>query len=248
MGYFRNRNTLGTLPQLNVQCGILVTAAFHFDASKITGLSDNDPVATWADLRGGNSFTQSTADYKPLYKTNIQNSLPGVLFDGSNDFMTLSYTFNAAAFTFLAVFKMADDPIGSFPGWGSMVKGTDTKDYDSVARGVLVSMQAGTVQFFSNETLYSKTTAPSDGDSLVYVTRCNGTNNKLWTQDDDYDAVARTDTLDVDTFCIGSRYNNGATEQHQNLYIFEMAFWAEALTNTQVYQVMEYLQNKWGIT
>lgn len=46
--------------------------------------SDNDPVGTWQDLSGnGYDFTEATN--KPTYKTNIQNGLPMVRFDGTND-------------------------------------------------------------------------------------------------------------------------------------------------------------------
>lgn len=58
------------------------------DANQIAGLSNDDPVAQWDDMTGrGNHFTQATAASKPLYKTNYLNSMPGLYFDGSNDFM-----------------------------------------------------------------------------------------------------------------------------------------------------------------
>lgn len=56
------------------------------EADAITGLVDNDPVATWADSHtSGNDFTQGTAGQRPLYKTGILNSLPVVRFDNSDD-------------------------------------------------------------------------------------------------------------------------------------------------------------------
>lgn len=55
-------------------------------ADAITGLNDNDPVATWAD-NSGNTFDliQGTAASKPTYQTNEINSKPIVRFDGSDD-------------------------------------------------------------------------------------------------------------------------------------------------------------------
>ena len=56
--------------------------AWH-SASDIVGLNDGDPVSTWEDLTDNNNdFTQATADYRPLYKINIVNSLPALLYDG----------------------------------------------------------------------------------------------------------------------------------------------------------------------
>lgn len=66
-----------------------------FDASKITGLNDNDPVTTWDDQSPySNDAYQSNANNRPLYKTNILNGKPVVRFDGANDLLLLlsSYT------------------------------------------------------------------------------------------------------------------------------------------------------------
>src|SRR6185503_18751932 len=71
------------------------------------GSSDGDPVGTWTDQSGtSHDFTQATSGKKPLYKTNIQNSLPVVRFDGSDDEMSagdLSAVFTSAASMFCAV-------------------------------------------------------------------------------------------------------------------------------------------------
>jgi hypothetical protein len=60
----------------------------RLDANAITGLSDNQAVATWNDTSGnGLNATQSTGSFQPLYKTSIMNGKPVVRFDGSNDRM-----------------------------------------------------------------------------------------------------------------------------------------------------------------
>src|SRR5262245_50545594 len=73
--------------------------------------TDNDPVGA-ADDASGNSrhALQSNANDKPLYKTGIQNSLPGILFDGSTDVLTttgftLDSFINASAAYGFAVLK-----------------------------------------------------------------------------------------------------------------------------------------------
>ncbi len=56
------------------------------DASKIAGLSDNDPVALWADASGNsNDATQAVGVLQPIYKTGVLNGLPVVRWDGSDD-------------------------------------------------------------------------------------------------------------------------------------------------------------------
>ena len=60
--------------------------ALWLKADAITGLSDGDPVGSWADSSSaGNDTSQTDSAKKPLYKTNILNGLPVVRFDGSND-------------------------------------------------------------------------------------------------------------------------------------------------------------------
>jgi hypothetical protein len=54
-----------------------------YDATELV-LSDTNAVATWPDL-SGNSNDITEATNRPTYRTNIQNSLPVVRFDGTND-------------------------------------------------------------------------------------------------------------------------------------------------------------------
>jgi hypothetical protein len=59
-----------------------------YAASDITGKNDGDPVHPWEDLTGnGHDFVQATSGSRPLYKTNIINGHPALLFDGSDDCM-----------------------------------------------------------------------------------------------------------------------------------------------------------------
>src|ERR1051325_4711729 len=71
------------------------------------GSSDGDAVGTWTDQSGtSHDFTQATSSKKPTYKTNIQNSLPVVRFDGTDDEMSggdLSGVFTTGGSMFAAV-------------------------------------------------------------------------------------------------------------------------------------------------
>lgn len=76
-------------------------------AHRLTGLNDGDAVGTWPDLSGnGYDVTQATAGNKPLYKTNIFNGQPALLFDGTNSFMSNSasnpFTAGASRTVFVA--------------------------------------------------------------------------------------------------------------------------------------------------
>ena len=53
-----------------------------YKADIITGKSDGDEVDSWTDSSGeSNTLTQTTSGAKPIYKTNIINSLPALQFD-----------------------------------------------------------------------------------------------------------------------------------------------------------------------
>jgi hypothetical protein len=59
------------------------------DASNNPITSDGTAVKTWQDQSGNsNHLVQSTSTKQPLYKVSQQNGLPGILFDGTDDFFT----------------------------------------------------------------------------------------------------------------------------------------------------------------
>lgn len=62
----------------------------HLDAEAISGLSDGQAVATWADeSTAGNNATQSDSGKRPIYKTGMLGGKPIVRFDGMNDYLVL---------------------------------------------------------------------------------------------------------------------------------------------------------------
>lgn len=63
---------------------------FKADGTVLNGsdaaAADMDQVKTWTDESGsGNTLSQSTSSKRPTFRTNIQNGLPGVYFDGIDD-------------------------------------------------------------------------------------------------------------------------------------------------------------------
>lgn len=47
-------------------------------------------VASWSDVMGRGSAVQATDANKPVYTLNLLNNKPGLVFDGSNDFLTIA--------------------------------------------------------------------------------------------------------------------------------------------------------------
>jgi hypothetical protein len=58
-------------------------------ARTVAVTADSDPVGAIDDASGnGNHLLQATAGRRPLYRTGLQNGLPGLTFDGGDDFLT----------------------------------------------------------------------------------------------------------------------------------------------------------------
>jgi hypothetical protein len=77
----------------------------HLDATTISA-SDGDAISSWTDLSGnGNHAVQATGSKQPLYKTGIQNGLPVVRFDGSDDQLDAPISADATVTLFIVAFK-----------------------------------------------------------------------------------------------------------------------------------------------
>lgn len=75
-------------------------------ADGITGLSDGDPVTTWADESGeGNDATQATTAKKPSYETGVLNGKPVVRFDGVDDELSGISVAKSGAYSLFVVAK-----------------------------------------------------------------------------------------------------------------------------------------------
>lgn len=64
-------------------------ATHYFDASTLN-LDNGDTCANWPDLSShGNNAIQSVRTSRPVFRTNIMNGEPVLLFDGADDYMVL---------------------------------------------------------------------------------------------------------------------------------------------------------------
>jgi hypothetical protein len=78
-------------------------------SDSITGLNNNDPVSTWNDSSSSAINLTGTGTTRPLYKTNMKNGKPAVVFDGVDDILTSS-TQTLTAQTWFLVYKYTGAP------------------------------------------------------------------------------------------------------------------------------------------
>lgn len=81
--------------------------------------SDNTAVTSWADSSGlSNTLSQGTGGNQPKFRTNIQNGLPAVQFDGTNDFLSMTtkvpYTTNPnSPYTIIVINEVTNNVSGN---------------------------------------------------------------------------------------------------------------------------------------
>jgi lysophospholipase L1-like esterase len=59
------------------------------DAYRLTGLANDDLLATWTDFSGNNKHATAAGAARPTYKAGSFNGLPSILFDGAATYMTI---------------------------------------------------------------------------------------------------------------------------------------------------------------
>lgn len=170
-----------------------------FDAASVVA-NNNDALGTWSDKSGtGRNATQATAGNKPTFKTNILNSLPGVLF-ATDDYMNITTgtwgttigTFYAlATITNMYAFFMADggatteywryNATNTYTG---MMRNARLENVPCVfpASGVhvitVVSGVSGYAIYSDRVQIYSG--APSWGIATTQLMGCNQTQNSYF--------------------------------------------------------------------
>jgi len=231
------------------------------DDSKSTPVTSNDdPIGAVEDKSGsGNDLVQATSGYRPLYKTNVQNSLSAALFDGSDDYLVKSisdWQSSDSAGIVFAVFLLNASPnsenayLSSFDEGSASLYGIffQTLLYESFHR--LRSWQR------NNDVIddIRGTTSLINATRLVYI-KSSGTEYALFV-----DGA-------IETLYIGSGTNNGDwladTPNRDNIvmgaikysslanffkgHIMEVLYYDSALSQSDIDNVVDYLNDKWGV-
>ena len=221
--------------------------AIWLDASQLA-LGDGAAVTSWPDLSGaGRTLTSAVA---PSFQTNELNGLPGVLFDGVDDYLT---HLSGAAFvtgkevTVFAVFKHL---VYTENGRMMAFNATDDIDYQTPSWCIYEgSGGAQRIAPYSNGELAIHTTLPiaavlmttwfdaADTHNLR-IDRAPASNPSVST------AQMGVFTFQTKRFTLGSGFIGIPTSSGNNIF-HEVVIYDRALTGTERGQVEDYLYDKW---
>lgn len=205
-----------------------------FKADALTGLSDNDPVATLTNSStvSSTTLTQSTAGNKGIYKTGLLNGKPGIRFDGIDDF------YNVTQAQYRTIFVIMKSAVTPFSDYKALLATTDTAI--TILNGISGTTrmnQGATVPLFS---------AYRDGASLAFVEAAG-------TSESGYDFAPIT------TYGMGSFVLSGTTSspgllgsqpgfRFWNGDVLELIVYPRRLTDTERHNVEGYLCTKYALS
>ena len=243
--------------------GVLVARAFdpaviqgcvlHLRAEDLA-LSNGAKVTSWTDRVSGKVFANSTTDQQPLYQTAGIGGQPSVLFDGSDDILTLDDTIGAYAQTgtIFAVWNSVSNasPHDYFFCYGA----GNTSNYHVITAfrsgyAELLNTAAGTTNQIRGNTLTNTTGvdhyAMWASSGTAYEIRLDGaaqaetvgsgTNDGQWLGD-----------ATLDRMSIGAWYYSSVA-QWANIHISEIIVFDTYLRSSEVSAVEAYLAAKYGI-
>lgn len=199
-------------------------------ADAIAGLADADPVPSWEDSSpSNNDMTEATN--RPAYRTSVQNGLPVVRFDGSNDRLSAAGLTNDDATRTLI---LAARRVGTSSVWFGFTSGAALSSASGnwgynvdQATGLPVSFGVSDSTFAISAVRFNST-ASADG----YVNAGSATNLN---PDDGYQSATG-----ASLFLGGDALGNVS-----NVDIGEALIYNDALSDPDLSAVISYLTTKW---
>lgn len=201
----------------------------------LSGLSDNDPVSTWADQSGTSHDFTGSSTTRPLYKTGIQNGLPGVKFDGSDDYLdggNLDSVFPSAASVFI-VYKV----LSSDNQWVLIRNTSNDSWWDFSGAGYLGSFRLTRVETYPSS-------VPNTGTHSYFLKSSSSTYRAAI---DGVLATAQSASFDEGSgmFYLGG-LGPGDGSRNFTGYIFEVIVYDSAISDADLANLESYAEAKWG--
>lgn len=194
-------------------------------------LNDGDAISTWADSSGNGFDASSTLTARPLYKVNIVNGKPAILFDGSDDGFTAAITsVGTRSITCFVVYKTSN----------------------AATQQVFISSKSSTAAIFQQSSskliVYDAPTSALATDTNWHVVgyTCNASGTTYY-KDGVTEAQTAMTNATVTLDRIG-RFQEAVPQYSVNGYIAEIVLYSRVLGATEINNVQAYLGAKYGIS
>jgi len=214
-----------------------------FDASDSSTITKDggNLVSVWGDKAvNGDNLSQATGSDQPLWVDNVQNGLPVIKFDGSNDNMntgTLTATLSQPN-TYVGVFRMPTGSGAEFTVWDSEVTGT---------RNLFVA--EGTVnayRYYAGDTPENSAVTLDKTDFQVYTIVFDNTSSSIRRgQVEILSSGTAIGTNGLPSFKLGEDWSN---IRNGDVWFGELLVYNKALTTQEREDVESYLIEKWNVS
>jgi prepilin-type N-terminal cleavage/methylation domain-containing protein len=216
--------------------------------------ADGATIGSWNDINPQanlkNNFT-ATGVAKPIYKTNIMNNLPAVLFDGSNDYMDSTYNFarDSGVTAFVVVKPMAvtaflhyiisSMPTSYGPGYFKVNLSNNTNlniYYTAYDAGLIKTSFLP----LANQN-YLIEAVDTGANATIYVNKTKYTSSSATTTIN----YGISNPIEIGACYAGSMDCPGDRDGYFNGYLFELIVFDRGLTEKERLSVENYLAKKW---
>ena len=222
------------------------------------GLSDGADVVTWPDS-SGNANDANAVTPKPIFKENVIGSMPGVLFDGVDDYLEVAASggMQSGNYTIFAVIKtgatVAGSVIAEDYNWSGAADGNvryemgyyfhQTTADDKFGIGHFNSAGAGWLTAY-------KATNDGANEAHLYAGLYDGSKVLLYENGTEIASTSGTiATAGTRQFWIGRRHDDGiggVAEPYFKGHILELIVFDNALSTTDRQAVESYLAAKYS--
>lgn len=205
--------------------------------------ADSDPVGGWKDKSGNvRHHKQATGAQRPTYKTAVQNGLPAILFDGTDDNMIPDVGLDTlTAATLFMVVRLQNDP----PAVGSK---TGLMEYTSAALKTAWPWTDGIIYQAFGTNMRKTTVDPTPSLAVFNVTGVVTASGEYTT----YLNGTQTYTTGTNTVGWSTAANSrigaslGAPIGYLDGWFAEILVYDSVLSSGNRATVEAYLKNKWG--
>jgi hypothetical protein len=206
----------------------------------------NDPVGDWHDVDGNLiQWEQGTAANKPLFDPEALNGMPGIKFDGSNDYMTLTTVLNQARMDESTVFMVVSGwTTGTYQG----LLGAATEfgaDVDCYYLRITDTDKSEVLQSYTGGSMTSTAAVPTAGAVIGFKFSDSGNSYTHYLGRATNGSGSSSVTFSGNTSILGAQ--RGSALEYYSGFAHELIIYDAVLNATLTDNVLWYLGNKWRV-